>query len=140
MIYVSPQDDLIEVVISHLNQARKRVWISVYVFSLPIIMADLVGKVRKKMDVKVIVSDHELNDLTVKYLRSHHVPVKIWHQYSGTLHMKLMIFDDVALIGSANLTHYGLNRSLEILVEVKDQKSLKKLEDIFLGLWRVSES
>lgn len=140
MIYTSPKDDLLEVIVNHLNQARKRVWVATYVFSLPYIMAALVGKARKKVDVKVILSDHELNDLTVRFLRSNHVPVKIWHQYSGTLHMKLMIFDDVALIGSANLTHYGLNRSLEILVEVKDQKSLKKLEDVFLGLWRISES
>ena len=140
MIYISPQDDLIEVVSRHLDRVKKRVWIAVYVFTLPFLMAALIRKKNVGIDVRVIVSDDPLNEKTVAFLRANGVRVKVWHQSSGVLHMKLMILDDVALIGSANLTHYGLNRSLEILMEVKDQKSLRKLERLFAGLWRVSET
>jgi len=140
MIYISPQDDLIEVVSRHLDRVKKRVWIAVYVFTLPFLMAALIKKRNAGIDVRVIVSDDPLNEKTVAFLRANGVRVKVWHQASGVLHMKLMILDDVALIGSANLTHYGLNRSLEILMEVKDQKSLRKLEKLFEGMWRVSET
>ena len=140
MIYISPQDDLIEVVSKHLDRVKKRVWIAVYVFTLPFLMAALIRKRNAGVDVRVIVSDDSLNEKTVAFLRANGVRVKVWHQASGVLHMKLMILDDVALIGSANLTHYGLNRSLEILMEVKDQKSLRKLEKLFEGMWRVSET
>ena len=140
MIYISPQDDLIEVVSKHLDRVKKRIWISVYVFTLPFLMAALIKKRNAGIDVRVIVSDDPLNEKTVAFLRANGVRVKVWHQASGVLHMKLMILDDVALIGSANLTHYGLNRSLEILMEVKDRKSLRKLEKLFEGMWRVSET
>ena len=140
MIYISPQDDLIEVVSKHLDRVKKRVWIAVYVFTLPFLMAALIRKRNAGVDVRVIVSDDSLNEKTVAFLRANGVRVKVWHQASGVLHMKLMILDDVALIGSANLTHYGLNRSLEILMEVKDQKSLRKLEKLFEGMWRISET
>jgi len=140
MIYISPQDDLIEVVSRHLEKVKKRVWIAVYVFTLPFLMATLIKKKNAGIDVRVIVSDDSLNEKTVAFLRANGVRVKVWHQASGVLHMKLMILDDVALIGSANLTHYGLNRSLEILMEVKDQKSLRKLEKLFEGMWRISET
>ena len=140
MIYISPQDDLIEVVSKHLDRVKKRVWIAVYVFTLPFLMAALIKKRNAGIDVRVIVSDDPLNEKTVAFLRANGVRVKVWHQASGVLHMKLMILDDVALIGSANLTHYGLNRSLEILMEVKDKKSLRKLEKLFEGMWRVSET
>lgn len=140
MIYISPQDDLIEVVSKHLDRVKKRVWIAVYVFTLPFLMAALIKKRNAGVDVRVIVSDDPLNEKTVAFLRGNGVKVKVWRQSSGVLHMKLMILDDVALIGSPNLTHYGLNRSLEILMEVKDPKSLRKLERLFAGLWRVSET
>ena len=140
MIYVSPQDDLIEVVSKHLDRVKRRIWIAVYVFTLPFLMISLIKKKNEGIDVKVILSDDPLNENTVAFLRGNGIDVKIWHQSSGVLHMKLMILDDVALIGSANLTHYGLNRSLEILMEVKDQKSLRKLEKLFEGMWRISET
>jgi len=140
MIYVSPQDDLIEVVSRHLDRARRRIWISIYVFTLPFLMISLIRKRDAGVDVRVIVSDDPLNENTVAFLRGNGVKVKVWHQSSGILHMKLMILDDVALIGSANLTHYGLNRSLEIIMEVKDRKSLRKLEKLFEGMWRISET
>ena len=52
----------------------------------------------------------------------------------GKLHAKCAIVDDVALIGSANLTDDAFNRNMELGILVKDPVTVTAIVDHFTGL------
>lgn len=63
--------------------------------------------------------------------------VRVRYFTGTTFHTKLYIIDDVALVGSANLTQGGLlrNRELSVLVRRDRDEAFNDLCDIFSGLW-----
>jgi len=52
----------------------------------------------------------------------------------GKLHAKCAVVDDVALIGSANLTDDAFNRNMELGILVKDPVTVTAVVDHFTGL------
>ena len=54
----------------------------------------------------------------------------------GKLHMKCAIVDDVALIGSANLTDDAFNRNMELGMLVREQATVETLSEHFRELIR----
>jgi cardiolipin synthase len=54
----------------------------------------------------------------------------------GKLHMKCAIVDDVALIGSANLTDDAFNRNMELGILVREQATVEALSEHFRELIR----
>lgn len=61
---------------------------------------------------------------------------------SGIFHPKLYIFhdvegEDIALVGSMNFTHSGLNKNKELLIELKG--SVEDLKDWFKNIWEGSQ-
>ena len=52
----------------------------------------------------------------------------------GKLHAKCAIVDDVALIGSANLTDDAFNRNMELGILVRDPVTVTSIVDHFTGL------
>lgn len=54
----------------------------------------------------------------------------------GKLHAKCALVDDVALIGSANLTDDAFNRNMELGVLVRDRPTVQSIADHFLELIR----
>jgi phosphatidylserine/phosphatidylglycerophosphate/cardiolipin synthase-like enzyme len=55
----------------------------------------------------------------------------------GKLHMKCAIVDDVALIGSANLTDDAFNRNMELGMLVREQTTVETISEHFRELIRV---
>lgn len=137
-VYVSGADDLVDVLEDFLGRARRRVWIACYILSLPFVLVMLAEKAKKNVDVRVIVSDDPANAETVKFLRVNGVRVKIWFQRRGMLHTKMIIADDGFLIGSANLTHYGLNVNFEVMIVSHDKRVLRKLGKVFEQMWNMA--
>jgi phosphatidylserine/phosphatidylglycerophosphate/cardiolipin synthase-like enzyme len=130
--------ELVDIFGEHLEACRRRAWIAVYVLTLPYVITQLIRLHRAGADVKVILSNDPANDGTISFLRANNVPVKVWRQTHGILHMKLALLDDHAILMSANLTHYGLNRNQELMLVIKDREIVSKLEKIFLGYWRTA--
>ena len=54
----------------------------------------------------------------------------------GKLHMKCAIVDDVALIGSANLTDDAFNRNMELGLLVREQTTVEAITEHFRELIR----
>jgi phosphatidylserine/phosphatidylglycerophosphate/cardiolipin synthase-like enzyme len=136
-MFNSLNDDMAEVVRRRVLQAKARVYACFYLLSLPYVLQALVFAKKKKCDVRVILSDDPLNTNTVSYLESHGIPVKVWRQSRGQLHVKLLIVDDTALVGSYNPTFYGSQYNVELMVEVRDRKDVKNLTLFFDRLWRM---
>lgn len=63
--------------------------------------------------------------------------VRVRYFTDTTFHTKLYIIDDMALVGSANLTQGGLlgNRELSVLLKRDRDEAFKDLCAIFSGLW-----
>jgi len=53
------------------------------------------------------------------------------HRDEQSLHAKLLICDDIAVIGSANMTWSGLHRNIEIIVVIRNPQLVRRLEDFF---------
>jgi hypothetical protein len=65
--------------------------------------------------------------------------VKVKILWKRKLHAKIIVVDDSLLIvGSANLTFYGLHENIEGYVVLRDAKSVKSALDDFNELWRLS--
>jgi len=56
------------------------------------------------------------------------------------LHAKLVVGDDGAFLGSANLTDNGLNRNAELAVHLQDTTEIAELQGWFDELWSQTES
>ena len=56
------------------------------------------------------------------------------------VHAKVVIGEDAALIGSANLTEHGLTKRYEMACEVHEDEQLKELGDWFENLWEVGSN
>jgi len=52
----------------------------------------------------------------------------------GKLHVKCAVVDEVAVIGSANLTDDAFNRNMELAVSFRDPLSVKTIKSHFAGL------
>jgi phosphatidylserine/phosphatidylglycerophosphate/cardiolipin synthase-like enzyme len=135
-VYTSLDSELIDIIASEIEKCGKRLWIMVYVLSLPYILREIVRLYRAGRDVRIILSNDPLNVEAVNFLESNGVRVKIWRQTYGILHTKLVILDDVVIITSANMTHYGLNRNQELMLIIKHGHTLRALENLFLAYWR----
>jgi len=54
-----------------------------------------------------------------------------WGGGDEQLHSKMYIVDDVAIVGSANLTESGLFRNIEFVAVIRDPELIKEIEELF---------
>lgn len=55
------------------------------------------------------------------------------------LHSKLILIDDeIAFIGSMNLTGDSMTKNHEIIIEITEKVAIEKLKKIFLTAWKQS--
>jgi phosphatidylserine/phosphatidylglycerophosphate/cardiolipin synthase-like enzyme len=137
-VYTSLDTELVDIFSTYLENCKKRLWIMIYVLTLPYILREIVKLHKDRKDVKIILSNDSMNVETVKFLEANGVPVKVWRQTYGILHTKLVLLDDYVIFMSANLTHYGLNRNQELMMVIRHPKIVKQLEKMFLGYWRTT--
>lgn len=96
--------------------------IRVYVFGLMLVLL-AIAKDKEK---------HALRIPTIKYHFEPVVNLRMVKKYAGSfVHLKLLIVDEeVAFLGSLNLTYSGLNQNVESCVEISDQDTVQKLLQI----------
>lgn len=143
------------VLIDNINNAKSKIYIAMFEFSDPDIIAALVKAKKRGIDVRVLFDRKNLNG---KYIPIVKIPdgmpnlypidelLKVqtsvkWYnpQLNGEeLHMKLAIFDSKKVIcGSSNFTTQALTTFRETSFEMIGDEIPLKLEKMFLHDWEV---
>ncbi|ANQ53345.1 phospholipase [Thermosipho sp. 1063] len=122
-------DDVERILLKLMQGARKRIYLCVYAFTNPNVLAMLKYKESKGVDVKIITDSwferYALFDYPYRFIKI----IK-----DRMLHHKFVIVDNYVFLGSANFTRNGLNRNYEICYISKTLT--KKYLEVFNFLWR----
>lgn len=131
-----PDDHFYDFVLAAMLEARRRVWIvSPYFVPDETILRILGILARIGRDVRIVVPEHSerlLVDLArrsaLRELARAGVHV---HLYKGMLHSKmLLIDDDIAAVGSANMDMRSLLLNYEIATFIYSQEEVARLEEV----------
>ncbi|BCE00033.1 phospholipase D-like domain-containing protein [Marinicellulosiphila megalodicopiae] len=117
-------------------QKRMYIWMP-YMIPSDILRTSIINAHKTGVDVKVLIpeiSDSKLVDnahqLILNELTDNHVPCAV---STGEFdHTKIIIIDDVAVIGSTNLDLRSLFRNYEANIEVNDEKFSDEISELFL--------
>ncbi len=125
-----------------LRGATRRIWICSPWIDLEYAKL-LVEKARQGVDVRIVTSDDVNNKGTIEMLNmSKEASVRenvalnlALKTLSAPLpHAKIYVIDDVALVGSANLTEAGMWRNLELAIVLREPDLVKEIEQQFLKI------
>ncbi len=92
-----------------------------------------IENVSKHVRTKIILNDDETKEFLEKLARSKDLKLEVRKMES--LHGKMIVADDVALITSANLNEYGLERNREVGILIYDKKVADFLANSFEEDW-----
>jgi phosphatidylserine/phosphatidylglycerophosphate/cardiolipin synthase-like enzyme len=122
---VAVQPHLQEIVLSELAPAHVRLLVLAYELTNPLVADAIVAARDRGAYVLVIVDENQETDEDTQcvYLQRMRIPV-LADQRSGLDHNKVVVADDEALTGSANLTKAGLNTNAENIVAIRDQAAV----------------
>jgi phosphatidylserine/phosphatidylglycerophosphate/cardiolipin synthase-like enzyme len=103
--------------------------------SANIIVEDLIQASKRGVEVKIIVDEFSERDNAYKKLKENGIEIKMDSQ-NTTTHAKLIIVDGrVVVLGSTNLSFYGLEKNNEINVILISQQAAEYYEQYFWNLW-----
>lgn len=124
--------DILDTTLLAIQCARKRIWIETPYFSHDDIEIALAAAAKRGVDVHVILpakGDSALMDAgnmaTARVLMRAGVKV---YRYPKMTHMKAMICDDWATVGSANLDTLSMRINRELNLSFSDRKAVQELE------------
>ena len=125
-------------VIEMINKAQK----SVFVEAMEMKDTDVRNALRAKktagLDVRALVPDPawiSASTQDAQWYASVGIPVKYFKEYD--LHAKLIVADDIALIGSENYTYTSLNQNREIGMLITEQTPMSAAKTQFETDWGV---
>jgi len=115
---------------------------SVFIEAMEMKDTDVRNAIRAKkaagLDVRALVPDPawiSASTMDAQWYQSAGVPVKYFKQYD--LHAKLIVADDIALIGSENYTYTSLNQNREIGMLITEQTPMAAAKQQFEADWNV---
>lgn len=119
------------------NSAKKRLWIaSPYFVPDAAVLASMQAAALRGVDVRIIIpepSDHKMVKFSaLTYLRET-IPygIKIMSYTKGFMHQKvLLVDDDIAVIGTANLDNRSLALNFEISVLIHDDETVRQTKEM----------
>ncbi|MGC4013834.1 MAG: phosphatidylserine/phosphatidylglycerophosphate/cardiolipin synthase family protein [Luteolibacter sp.] len=128
-----------------INASRKRVWIENPYFAADDIVDEVIAAARRGVDVRVVLpnrGDSTIMDAgnaaTARDLMAAGVKV---YRYPRMTHMKVMIADDWATFGSANLDTLSMRINRELNLSTNDPGTVKALENaVFTPDFKVSRA
>ncbi len=135
-----PHDGLHDALVHAIHTARERIWIaSPYLLPTDQLQHALITAARLGRDVRLIVparSNQHLADFARgAYLRHFEdAGCRILRHTGPMLHAKAAIFDDAAIIGSANLDVRSMLLNFETALALYDAASVALLAEWFAGL------
>ena len=100
------------------------------------IIMELVKAYERGVDVQIVVDEYSSENNAYHILDEYGIPWR-FDGKSVTTHSKLIIIDGrIVLLGSTNLSYYGLEKNNEANILVMDEKTGKYYEEYFQELWR----
>jgi len=134
----TPSKNLLTKIIKKIENAKKHIYIEIYMFTNKKLVSAIVKAKKKGIDIKVIMEKNpykipKLNDKTYKTLKDNNIDV-VWsnaNNYSLN-HSKMILIDDEIIISTWNLTYSTFTKNKDIFLFIKDKILLNKLNKIFL--------
>lgn len=121
--------------------ATTRLWATSTYVTTPVAVRELAEAARRGVDVKLVVTGLEAgNDVkTIRLGRSHYrelldAGAEVFERTDGVMHAKSWIADDVATVGSMNLSHNSMKRAREVMVRVEDEAFSRAYEAFHTAL------
>lgn len=102
-----------------------------------ILVEDLINASNRGVDVRIIVDQYSRENNAFQYLTDSNVSIK-YDSEDVTTHAKLIIIDGkMVILGSANLSYYGLERNNEVGVLIIAEHIARYFENYFDKLWNM---
>ncbi len=124
--------EILDATLLAIQGARKRVWIETPYFASTEILQALESACRRGVDVRVIIpaaGDSAIMDLAnLATARTIILAGGKVQRYPGMTHMKVMICDGWATVGSANLDTLSMRINRELNIAFSDPKAVRSLE------------
>ena len=103
------------------------------------LVRQLVYAKERGVDVKVVTDEYSRENNAHSMLAENGVPIRLDGR-DQTLHAKLIIVDGkVVLLGSTNLSFFGLEKNREANVMIDDEAVAQSFERYFKDVWESSE-
>jgi len=103
--------------------------------SVNIIVEDLIQASKRGVEVKIIVDEFSEKDNAYQTLKENNIDIKMDPE-NTTTHAKLIIVDGkVVILGSTNLSFYGLEKNNEVNVVLISRQAAEYYEKYFWKLW-----
>ena len=139
---------------TRIESAQQRIWCMHYVIRLgdksddpkhPVnfICKLLIAAKQRGVDVRLVVdeSDPEAtypgpdNTPVIQLMQKHKIPI-FTDERERTSHAKIFLIDDVAIVGSHNLTSWALTKNRESSILTNDVSIIQEIEQEFAGLFQ----
>lgn len=137
--YFSPKDKVISSqIIPEIKKAKKYIYVPSFITTHTAFANELINAKKRGIDVKLITdATSARNKYSVHtLLRKNNIPVKT-ENFAGKMHMKAVIIDDeIAFVGSMNLTKSGNVYNDENCLKIKDKQLVSDLKSGFLKIWK----
>ena len=116
-----------------IRAARKRVWVENPYVANDDVTEEMEAAARRGVDVRLIIpseNDSRIMDISNKVFAANLVNAggKVY-LYPGMTHMKVMVCDDWAIVGSANLDTLSMRINREIDVSFHERRAVRSLVD-----------
>ncbi|MCB2045972.1 MAG: cardiolipin synthase B, partial [Novosphingobium sp.] len=114
-------------------------------FSPPLSMRRLIRRIAGRGTARLVMAARSDNGATIGAARSLYTRLlksgaAIYEFLPCKLHMKLLVIDDAAYVGSANFDMRSLRLNLEMMLRVDDAPLAAKLREMIDGMTQASEA
>jgi phosphatidylserine/phosphatidylglycerophosphate/cardiolipin synthase-like enzyme len=99
------------------------------------LVEDLIAAHQRGVDVGIIVDEYSKENNAFQRLKDAGVPIK-YDSDETTTHAKLIVVDGkIVVLGSTNLSYFGLEKNNEVDVVIKHRKIAEYFEGYFQSMW-----
>jgi phospholipase D len=127
--FTPPHNQCGSFIVSHIDQAKKSIYVQAYGFTHPDIINSLKEATKRNVNVEIILDSSNFSKKKLPLIRElEEVGIKIYKaKVSGIAHNKIMIIDEKkVLTGSFNFTKSADARNAENILIVRDRRLVKK--------------
>lgn len=136
-LYFSPDENILDIIIEEINNAKNKVYIEVYMLTETRIQNALKKAKQNNIDLKVILEKNpymatSINNKAYDFLIKNNIDA-IWsntNNYSLN-HSKIILIDNKAIISTWNFTYSSFKKNRELFIITNDEEIVSNLNKIF---------
>jgi len=142
VVKLSLDENSRDMMVSALLQVQGSIRAVVYKFNDPKMMEILQGALDRGIKVQVLCDEKQSkkNGSLFSALATSGAEIRTWPKKQGKLHAKFVICDQVrVLTGSWNWTRSAGEKNLELLLDMKENATVTRFEELFVQLWEMGQ-